>query len=93
MGRFLREVSTARISPPSRSGRKPLSSAMRRSAPLPPTGAFRVSSTRGTHQRNSIKGPGFHKVDLALPRPVSLAATPRIMQFGINYGFSSEEVT
>jgi len=82
--------------------------------------------TFGTHQRNSIKGPGFHKVDLALSRLVSLAATrtielrlevfnlfntfnwglpnvnfgsgtfgrittmtgdPRIMQFGIKYGF------
>jgi Carboxypeptidase regulatory-like domain len=80
----------------------------------------------GTHQRNSIKGPGFWKVDLALSRLVSLAATrnielrlevfnlfntfnwglpntnfasgtfgrittltgdPRIMQFGIKYGF------
>jgi len=76
--------------------------------------------------RNSIKGPGFWKVDLALSRLVSLAAThkvefrwevfnlfntfnwglpatnlaagtfgritsttgdPRIMQFGIKYGF------
>ena len=80
----------------------------------------------GTHQRNSIKGPGFHKVDLALSRLVSLADTrtielrlevfnlfntfnwglpnanfasgtfgrittmtgdPRIMQFGVKYGF------
>jgi hypothetical protein len=80
----------------------------------------------GTSARNSIKGPGFHKVDLALSRLVSLAATrtielrlevfnlfntfnwglpnnnfasgtfgrittmtgdPRIMQFGIKYGF------
>jgi|RhiMethySRZTD1v2_1073278.scaffolds.fasta_scaffold37558_1 hypothetical protein len=80
----------------------------------------------GTSTRNSIKGPGFHKVDLALSRLVSLAATrtielrlevfnlfntfnwglpnnnisagtfgrittmtgdPRIMQFGIKYGF------
>jgi len=80
----------------------------------------------GTHRRNSIKGPGFHKVDLALSRLVSLASTrtielrlevfnlfntfnwgppnanfgsgtfgrittmtgdPRIMQFGIKYGF------
>ena len=80
----------------------------------------------GTSPRNSIKGPGFHKVDLALSRFVSLAATrtielrlevfnlfntfnwglpnnnfasgtfgrittmtgdPRIMQFGIKYGF------
>jgi len=80
----------------------------------------------GTHQRNSSKGPGFWKVDLALSRLVSLAATrnielrlevfnlfntfnwglpntnfasgtfgrittltgdPRIMQFGIKYGF------
>jgi hypothetical protein len=78
----------------------------------------------GTSERTSIKGPGFHKVDLALSRLVSLAATrtielrlevfnlfntfnwglpnsasgafgrittmtgdPRIMQFGIKYGF------
>ena len=80
----------------------------------------------GTSARNSIKGPGFHKVDLALSRLVSLAATrtlelrlevfnlfntfnwglpnnnfatgtfgrittmtgdPRIMQFGVKYGF------
>jgi hypothetical protein len=80
----------------------------------------------GTSVRNSIKGPGFHKVDLALSRLVSLAAArsiklrlevfnlfntfnwglpnnnfgtgtfgrittmtgdPRIMQFGIKYGF------
>jgi len=80
----------------------------------------------GTSARNSIKGPSFHKVDLALSRLVSLAATrtielrlevfnlfntfnwglpnnnfasgtfgrittmtgdPRIMQFGIKYGF------
>ena len=85
-----------------------------------------AAGTFGTHQRNSIKGPGFHKVDLALSRLVSLAATrtvelrlevfnlfntfnwglpnanfasgtfgrittmtgdPRIMQFGIKYGF------
>jgi hypothetical protein len=80
----------------------------------------------GTSARNSIKAPGFHKVDPALSRLVSLAATrtielrlevfnlfntfnwglpnnnfstgtfgrtttrtgdPRIMQFGIKYGF------
>jgi len=80
----------------------------------------------GASARNSIKGPGFHKVDLVLSRLVSLAATrtialrvevfnlfntfnwglpnnnfsagtfgrittmtgdPRIMQFGIKYGF------
>jgi hypothetical protein len=80
----------------------------------------------GNSPRNSIKGPGFRKVDLALSRLVSLAATrtielrlevfnlfntfnwgtphnnfasgtfgrittmtgdPRIMQFGIKYGF------
>jgi trimeric autotransporter adhesin len=80
----------------------------------------------GTSARNSIKGPSFHKVDLALSRLVFLAATrtielrlevfnlfntvnwglpnndlatgtfgrittitgdPRIMQFGIKYGF------
>jgi len=80
----------------------------------------------GTSGRNSIKGPGFHKVDLALSRLVSLAATrtielrlevfnlfntfnwglpnnnfatgtfgrittmtgdPRIIQFGVKYGF------
>jgi hypothetical protein len=85
-----------------------------------------ASGTFGTHVRNSIKGPGFWKVDLALSRLVSLAATsnlefrvevfnlfnrfnwglpnvnlgagtfgrittmtgdPRIMQFGIKYGF------
>jgi hypothetical protein len=85
-----------------------------------------AAGTFGTHQRNSIKGPWFHKVDLALSRLVSLAATrtielrlevfnlfntfnwglpnanfgsgtfgrittmtgdPRIMQFGIKYGF------
>ena len=34
-----------------------------------------AAGTFGTHQRNSIKGPGFHKVDLALSRLVSLAAT------------------
>jgi hypothetical protein len=39
-------------------------------APLP--GGF------GTSARNSIKGPGFHKVDLALSRLVSLAATRTI---------------
>jgi hypothetical protein len=57
---------------------------------VPASGRF------GTHQRNRIKGPGFQKVDLALSRLVSLAATrtielrlevltgdPRIMQFGI----------
>ena len=86
----------------------------------PAAGAF------GTIARNSIKGPGFHKVDLALSRLVSVGATrnlefrvevfnlfntfnwglpntnfgsgtfgrittlggdPRIMQFGIKYGF------
>jgi len=86
----------------------------------PAAGAF------GNSTRNSIKGPGFWKVDLALSRLVSLAATrnielrlevfnlfntfnwglpnnnfasgtfgritnltgdPRIMQFGIKYGF------
>jgi hypothetical protein len=86
----------------------------------PAAGAF------GNSPRNSIKGPGFWKVDLALSRLVSLAATrnielrleafnlfntfnwglpnnnfasgtfgritsltgdPRIMQFGIKYGF------
>jgi hypothetical protein len=80
----------------------------------------------GNSPRNSIKGPGFHKVDLGLSRLVSLAATrtielrlevfnlfntfnwgqpnanfasgtfgkittlggdPRIMQFGVKYGF------
>ena len=80
----------------------------------------------GTSARNSIKGPSFHKVDLALSRLVSLAAArtielrlevfnlfntfnwglpnsnfgsgtfgrittmtgdPRIIQFGIKYGF------
>ena len=86
----------------------------------PAAGAF------GTIARNSIKGPGFHKVDLALSRLVPMGATrnlefrvevfnlfntfnwglpnsnfgsgtfgrittqagdPRIMQFGIKYGF------
>jgi hypothetical protein len=37
-----------------------------------------AAGTFGTHQRNSIKGPGFHKVDLALSRLVSLAATRTI---------------
>jgi hypothetical protein len=37
-----------------------------------------AAGTLGTHQRNSIKGPGFHKVDLALSRLVSLAATRTI---------------
>ena len=85
-----------------------------------------ASGQFGTHVRNSIKGPGFWKVDLALSRLVSLAGTsnlefrvevfnlfnrfncglpntnlgagtfgrittttgdPRIMQFGIKYGF------
>jgi hypothetical protein len=32
----------------------------------------------GTHQRNSMKGPGFHKMDLALSRLVSLATTRTI---------------
>ena len=85
-----------------------------------------ASGQFGIHVRNSIKGPGFWKVDLALSRLVSLAGTsnlefrvevfnlfnrfnwglpntnlgagtfgrittttgdPRIMQFGIKYGF------
>jgi hypothetical protein len=37
-----------------------------------PSGSF------GTSARNSNKGPGFHKVDLALSRLVSLAATRTI---------------
>ena len=37
-----------------------------------------AAGTFGTHQRNSIKGPGFHKVDLALSRLVSLATTRTI---------------
>jgi hypothetical protein len=32
----------------------------------------------GTSARNNVKGPGFHKVDLALSRLVSLAATRTI---------------
>jgi len=32
----------------------------------------------GTSARHTIKGPGFHKVDLALSRLVSLAATRTI---------------
>lgn len=32
----------------------------------------------GASGRNSVKGPGFHKVDLALSRLVSLAATRTI---------------
>ena len=86
----------------------------------PANGAF------GTHERNSIRGPGFWKIDLAVSRLVSLtpsqnvelrvevfnllnnfnwglpnlnlsagtfgrittsAGDPRIMQFGIKYGF------
>ena len=85
-----------------------------------------AAGTFGNSPRNSIKGPSFHKVDLALSRLVSLAATrtidlrlevfnlfntfnwglpnhnfgsgtfgrittltgdPRIMQFGVRYGF------
>jgi len=85
-----------------------------------------AAGTFGDSPRNSIKGPGFHKVDLALSRLVSVGATsnvefrvevfnlfntfnwglpntnfgsgtfgrittqagdPRIMQFGIKYGF------
>jgi hypothetical protein len=102
-------------------GAKTLASYLNRAAfAQPASGAF------GTHQRTSIRGPGFWKIDLAVSRLVSLASTqnlelrvevfnlfnnfnwgnpnlnfsagtfgrittmagdPRIMQFGIKYGF------
>ena len=102
-------------------GEKTLTNFLNRAAfAQPAPGAF------GTYQRNSIDGPGFWKIDLAISRLVSIASTqnlelrvevfnltnnfnwdvpnlnfaaatfgrittqagtPRIMQFGIKYGF------
>jgi hypothetical protein len=102
-------------------GAKTVASFLNRAAfAQPASGAF------GNHQRNSIKGPGFWKIDLAVSRLVSFASTqnlelrvevfnllnnfnwgnpnqnftagsfgrittmtgdPRIMQFGVKYGF------
>ena len=102
-------------------GEKTLTSYLNRAAFAQP-----ANGTFGTHERNSITGPGFWKIDLALSRLVSFASTqnvelrlevfnllntfnwglpntnfnagtfgrittmtgdPRIMQFGIKYGF------
>jgi hypothetical protein len=102
-------------------GAKTLTNYLNRAAfAQPASGAF------GSHQRNSITGPGFWKIDLALSRLVSFASSqnvelrvevfnllntfnwgipnnnfssgtfgrittsagdPRIMQFGVKYGF------
>ena len=102
-------------------GEKSLTSYLNRAAFAQP-----ANGTFGTHERNSVKGPGFWKIDLAVSRLVSLGSTqnvefrvevfnllnnfnwgnpnlnfsagtfgritttagdPRIMQFGIKYGF------
>ena len=102
-------------------GAKTLASYLNRAAFAQP-----ANGTFGTHERNSIKGPGFWKIDLGLSRLVPLASTqnlelrvevfnllnnfnwgnpnlnfsagafgritttggdPRILQFGIKYGF------
>jgi len=102
-------------------GDKTLDSYLNRAAFAQP-----ANGTFGTHVRNSIRGPGFWKIDLAVSKLVSLASTqnlelrvevfnllnnfnwgkpnlnfsagtfghittmagdPRIMQFGIKYGF------
>src|SRR5258705_12654170 len=102
-------------------GEKTLTNYLNRAAfAQPAAGAF------GNYQRNSIDGPGFWKIDLAISRLVSIASTqnlelrvegfhltnkfnwdvpnlnfaaatfrritthagtPRIMQFGVKYGF------
>jgi hypothetical protein len=88
--------------------------------------AFPAAGTLGNHKKNSLSGPGFRSVDVALSRQVNLGATrsvqlrlevfnllntfnlgnpetvldlatfgrittmsgsPRIMQFGVKYGF------
>src|SRR5436190_232392 len=117
MRRFLREVPVVVLS---LSAENPPSATLISNLEQPAAGKF------GNSPRNSIKGPSFHKVDLALSRLVSLAATrtidlrlevfnlfntfnwglpnhnfgsgtfgrittltgdPRIMQFGVKYGF------
>jgi hypothetical protein len=54
-------------------GEKTLASYLNRAAfAQPASGAF------GTHKRNSITGPGFWKIDLAVSRLVSLASTQNL---------------
>jgi hypothetical protein len=49
-----------------------------------------ASGTFGTHVRNSIKGTGFWKVDLALSRLVSLASTSNL-EFRVGCSTSVQE--
>ena len=54
-------------------GEKSLASYLNRAAFAQP-----ANGTFGTHERNSIKGPGFWKIDLAVSRLVSFASTQNV---------------
>ena len=59
---------------------------MRRSAPLRSTGAFRVSLTRAFDTFNwGLPNANFGSGTLG--RITTMTGDPRIMQFGIKYGF------